>query len=130
MQNEMEVLRFFEGRPFALQIYETFEYQLLARLPDTKIDVQKSQITLRNPRVFGCVSLMRVRRPMPPVYMVVTFGLSRRLASPRIDTAVEPYPNRWTHHAVLTRPEEVDDELMEWMREAYDFAWLKKGVHR
>ena len=130
MQNEMEVLRFFEGRPFALQIYETFEHQLLARLPDTKIDVQKSQITLRNPRVFGCVSWMRVRRPMPPVYMVVTFGLGRRLASPRIDTAVEPYPNRWTHHAVLTRPEEVDDELMEWMREAYDFAWLKKGVHR
>ena len=130
MQNEMEVLRFFEGRSFALQIYETFEYQLLARLPDTKIDVQKSQITLRNPRVFGCVSLMRVRRPMPPVYMVVTFGLGRRLASPRIDTAVEPYPNRWTHHAVLTCPEEVDDELMEWMREAYDFAWLKKGVHR
>lgn len=130
MQNEMEVLRFFEGRPFALQIYETFEYQLLARLPDTKIDVQKSQITLRNPRVFGCVSLMRVRRPMPPVYMVVTFGLGMRLASPRIDTAVEPYPNRWTHHAVLTRPEEVDDELMGWMREAYDFAWLKKGVHR
>ena len=130
MQNEMEVLRFFEGRPFALQIYETFEYQLLARLPDTKIDVQKSQIALRNPRVFGCVSLMRVRRPMPPVYMVVTFGLGMRLASPRIDTAVEPYPNRWTHHAVLTRPEEVDDELMGWMREAYDFAWLKKGVHR
>ena len=39
--------------------------------------------------------------------------------------AVEPYPNRWTHHVVVSRLEELDEELMDWLREAYDFAQNK-----
>ena len=38
--------------------------------------------------------------------------------------AVEPYPNRWTHH-VTAAADEIDGELMDWLREAHDFALLK-----
>ena len=40
--------------------------------------------------------------------------------------SVEPYPGRWTNHILITRPEEVDVELMEWLREAHNFALRKR----
>ena len=57
--------------------------------------------------------------------MIVSFGLSRRLDSPRIAVAVEPYPSRWTHHVIVSETEQLDGELMDWLREAHDFALVK-----
>ena len=62
----------------------------------------------------------------PEVFLIVTFGLSHRLDSPRIAAAVEPYPNRWTHHVLIERPEQIDAELIGWLREAYEFSESKK----
>ena len=55
----------------------------------------------------------------------MTFGLDHRLASPRIALAVEPYPNRWTHHLIVTDEAQIDAELMGWLRAAYAFAQSK-----
>ena len=44
------------------------------------------------------------------------------MESPRIDAAVEPYPNRWTHHVPVQGIEEIDEELMGWVKEAAVFA--------
>ena len=55
----------------------------------------------------------------------MTFGLARRLDDPRIAQAVEPYPNRWTHHVLVQTPEEVDETLLRWIDEAYWFAQSK-----
>ena len=44
------------------------------------------------------------------------------MESPRIDAAVEPYPNRWTHHVLVQGMEEIDEELMGWVKEAALFA--------
>ena len=53
---------------------------------------------------------------------MITFETGRRIESPRIDVAAEPYPNRWTHHMLISRAEEIDGELMEWVREAAEFS--------
>ena len=92
-----------------------------------RIKVQKSQITFYNRRLFACASFARVRRKaeLPPCWLVVTVGLARRLDSPRVAVATEPYPGRWTHHIVISDPAEVDDELMGWVREAAAFAAAK-----
>ena len=39
--------------------------------------------------------------------------------------ATEPYPNRWTHHILLTTANEVDAELLDWAEEACQFAMVK-----
>ena len=59
------------------------------------------------------------------VYMVVTFGVSHRIEDSRIEAATEPYPNRWTHHVIVQSADEIDDKLMGWIREAYEFALVK-----
>ena len=120
-------LFFFQQDPEALPLYQLLEERLLSELPDTRVKVSKSQISFYNRHMFACVSFVKVRRAKerPPHYIVVTFGLDRRVDSPRIDAAVEPYPNRWTHHVLLSRPEEIDGELMGWIRAAAGFSAIK-----
>lgn len=56
----------------------------------------------------------------------ITFGLGYKMESPRIDVATEPYPNRWTHHILISEAEEIDDELMGWIVEASIFSEGKR----
>ena len=123
-----KLLRFFDQMPEALPLYQKFEREVLSRVEDVHIKVQKTQITYSNRHVFACVSFAKVRKAKerPPVYIVVTFGLAYKKESPRIDIATEPYPNRWTHHVLVSREEEIDGELLGWFREAWDFAESKR----
>ena len=125
---DQNTLFFFNGRPEALPLYEAFEKRLLSELEGVVVQPQKSQITLKTRRVFGAVSFLPARKAKdrPNPYITVTLGLNRRLDSLRVDKASEPYPGRWTHHLVIGATDEIDDELMAWVREAYDFAAAKR----
>ncbi len=126
---DFDTMAFFEAQkhPEALPLYEALEGRILAEVDSVRIKVQKSQITFYNRHLFACASFARVRRKaeLPPCWLVVTVGLARRLDSPRVAVATEPYPGRWTHHIVISDPTEVDDELMGWVREAAAFAAAK-----
>lgn len=117
-------LTFFHAMPGALPLYEELAGRLLAAFPNVTVQVQKTQITFRERYGFAFVSLRRMQG-CPAVYLIVSFGLAHRLASPRIAVAVEPYPNRWTHHVIVGSREEVDDELLDWLREAHNFGLVK-----
>ena len=93
-----------------------------------KVKVQKTQITFSNRHNFAFVSFLPVRKEKerPEVYIVVTFGLGYRLESTRIDAVVEPYPGRWTYHVLVSGTEEIDDELMGWVKEAAVFSAGKR----
>ncbi len=55
--------------------------------------------------LFGAASVpIRRKKNWPPDCLMVTFGLEHRVDSSRIAVAIEPYPNRWTHHLLLTAP--------------------------
>ena len=116
---------FFDGKPGALALYEAFREKLLALCPDAAFQVQKTQITFRNPKVFCCVSMARMKG-IQGEYIVVTLGLGQRLASPRVWVATEPYPGRWTHHIPLRDSREVDGELLDWFHVAKDGLWASK----
>lgn len=122
-----EILQFFDTNPEALPLYECLEKRILAEFDDVKVNVKKTQISFSNRHMFACVSMLPLRRAKerPPVYITVTFGLSRKAEAPRIDAATEPYPNRWTHHLLISEPGQIDEELMEWIREAYTFSNTK-----
>ena len=125
---EQNELFFFNEHPQALPLYIAFEERLFAELEGVKVKVQKTQITFSNRYGFAFVSFLPARRAKdrPDPYITVTLGLNRREGSPRIDQASEPYPGRWTHHLVIGSVDEIDGELMAWVREAYDFAAGKR----
>ena len=122
------VLFFFRDHLPALPLYEALADRILSEFPETTVKVQKTQISFANKHNFAFVSFLPVRRAedRPPVYITVSFGLRRREDSPRIDVALEPYPNRWTHHMLVSSRAEIDEELMGWIREAAAFSAGKR----
>ena len=123
-----DILFFFNDHMDSLPLYERLEGLILEQIPDAKIKVSKTQISFSNKRGFAFVSFNPCRRTKerPEVWMTVTFGLSYRKDSLRIDVATEPYPNRWTHHIMVGSEEEIDAELMGWLREAAEFSASKR----
>ena len=121
---DADTLMFFEQQPDALPLYEAFSAAVLKRYPDTKIKVQKTQITFTNRHIFACASFLRVRKrkELPNPYLVITLGLSYPLKSPRAAVKTEPYPGRWTTHIVIEKTENIDQELLGWVDDAYRFA--------
>ena len=121
------ILHFFNQMPAALPLYEQIERRIFAELEGVTVKVQKTQISFVNRHLFACVSFARVRKKKdcPNPYLVITFGLDRKVESPRIDVATEPYPNRWTHHLLISKAEEIDGELIAWVKEAAAFAAYK-----
>ena len=121
-------LFFFNEKPAALPLYEAFAQRLFAEIDNVTIKVQRTQISFSNLHNFAFVSFLPVRKAKerPKTYITVTFGLQYKKESPRIDAASEPYPNRWTHHILIASEEEIDDELMGWIKEAADFSACKR----
>ena len=57
-----QVLLFFDKVPDALPLYAELERRILAEYPDTRIKVQKTQISFYNRHLFACVSFAKVRK--------------------------------------------------------------------
>lgn len=124
---DADALMFFDQHMDILPLYQAFEELLFDSFPVVNKRVQKTQITFSNRHVFACVSFARVKRKteLPMRFIVITIGLPAPLDSERVAVKTEPYPGRWTHHIVVNKPEELDEELLSWVREAYDFAAVK-----
>lgn len=124
---DADTLLFFDRHMDALPLYQAFEELLLDSFHVVNKRVQKTQITFSNRHVFACISFARVKRKaeLPEGYMVVTLGLPDPLDSERVAVKTEPYPGRWTHHIVVSTPEELDEELLSWIETAYAFAEAK-----
>ena len=124
---DADTLLFFDKSPLALPVYEVFETRLYELFPYIQKKVQKTQITFSNRHVFACVSFARVKRKaeLPDPYIVITLGLPYPLDSDRAAVKTEPYPGRWTTHIVIGDGNDIDDELITWIEQAYTFADIK-----
>ena len=119
-----DTLFFFDRHQAVYPLYECFQKKLLARLPESRIKVQKSQISYYNRHLYACISVLKVKRKaeLPNDYFVLTLGLPAPLESNRVAAKTEPYPGRWTTHFVISSPSDLDEELFDWIEQAYQFA--------
>lgn len=113
---------FFAGLPGELALYKPFRSRLLAEVGEVHIKVSKTQITFSGKYGFAFVSHPRRKKDRG---ILVSFGLFHRQEADRILYASEPFPNRWTHHVMISSLDEIDNELMDWLKEAYWFANTK-----
>ena len=121
---DTDTLLFFNEHPEAFPIYNYLEKTIYSLFPVVNKRVQKTQISFSNRHLFACVSFARVKRKaeLPDPFLVVTLGLPDPLESERVAVKTEPYPGRWTTHIVVGSRDEIDEELLAWIRQAYDFA--------
>ena len=124
---DTDALLFFNEHPAALPLFAALEDRLFACFPEAQRRVQKTQIAYFHRHVFACVSFARVRRraELPETWLTLTLGLPYPLESGRVAVKTEAYPGRWTTHIVLGAEEELDEELLGWLEQAYAFSERK-----
>ena len=109
------VANHFLGKPARLR--QTFE-RLLAktrRLGPVRVDAVKSAINLSGKNHFAMVYVLKASLKMD----FALYGIPR---SGRILRTEKLGGNRYLHYVRLTRLEDVDDELLGWLEEAYFLA--------
>ncbi len=127
---DWDTLLFFDAHRPALAMFTALEEKIFERFPDAKKRVQKTQITYYHRHVFACVSFARVKRKaeLPENWLTLTLGLPVPLESERVAVKTEAYPGRWTTHFVICSEEELDEELLVWLDQAYAFSERKGGT--
>ena len=121
------------GEPEAMPLFQTLHERIMeecGELATVSWKLQKTQLSYYNPRMFACISLLRIKRKadMPHPYITVSFGLGKPFRHSRIGVVTEVAPNRWTHHVLASSLQEIDDQLMSWIKEAAQFS-VEKSKH-
>ena len=111
---------FFAGHPEGLRILHRVQ-EVIDELGTTSTRVTKSQIAFRRAKGFAYVW-----RPgqylTSSVPAVLSIALGRRVPSARFKSVVNPSPGVWMHHIELREPRDVDEQVREWLHEAFDRA--------
>ena len=120
---DLEVLRlaedFFTSHdPETLSLFRPLLSGALERWPEVSVVTQKSQVGFSDPRPFCALYPPRKAADRKAHRLGMSLFLHRPPESSRVSMAVEPYPGRWTWHMVLSSPEELDEELWQWLAEA------------
>lgn len=110
----------FEGAPRSKRLFGVVR-RALSPL-GTTLRATKSQIVFERDR--GCAWVWVPSRYLsgarPPI--VLSIALPRHDRSSRWKEVVEPRPGHFMHHLEVSTPEAIDDEVIEWLREAADAA--------
>lgn len=127
MEYAFEELQFFEDHASSWTLYQNLREKLEVLCPETIIQVKNTQISLKNKYIYACVSFLPVhpKKQRNKAYITISFGLQKPVSSNRIDQITCPYPNRWTHHVLIDDVSQIDDQLLNWLHEAYLFAKMK-----
>nr|WP_306422565.1 DUF5655 domain-containing protein [Paenarthrobacter aurescens] len=115
-----EAVAFFNGSPQGLAICDAV-FAVASGLGAIQVRVSKSQIALRRHR--GFAYLWRPDKYIHSgVPAVLSLALPHELDSPRFKEIAHPAPSVWMHHMELHDPAQVDAEVTQWIREAFEAA--------
>jgi len=101
--------------PVVTEIYERLIAEL-QKFGPLKIEPKKTSIHLGNR--FGFAGVYTRKN-----YINIEVHLNHKLTSKRVSKVEQASANRYHHTIKLAAPDEVDGELLDWLKDAYD---LKK----
>ena len=112
---------FFAERPLSRFLFACV-CQAVDAIGPASIRVTKSQIAFRRRRAFAWVWLpeRHLHRQLAP--LVLSLSLPGHDPSPRWKQVVEPSPGRFMHHLELYDPQDIDEEVGAWLRQAWEAA--------
>jgi hypothetical protein len=115
-----EARQFLAGRPVATAVLERV-IGIVDQLGPADMRVSRSQIAFW--RRHGFAYLWRPRQYLARgAEIVLSIALGRHDASPRFKEVAHPSPKHWLHHLEIDDPGVIDQEVADWLREAFDRA--------
>ena len=126
----MTLDEFFDGADESRQLFDALR-AAVESIGAAEVRVTKSQISFRHRKAFAFKRQKAFAWAwMPGKYLrdkvaplVLTLALTRRDPSPRWKQVVEPAAGRFTHHLEIYSKDQIDDEVRQWLEE----AWLQAG---
>jgi hypothetical protein len=113
---------FFEGQDESRRLFEAL-CSVINGIGAAELHVTKSQIAFRRRKAFAWVWMPGKYLRGKSAPLVLTLSLCSRDASPRWKEIVEPSPGRFTHHLELYSIDDIDDQVRDWLRN----AWLAEA---
>jgi hypothetical protein len=112
---------FFADHDESRQLFEAV-LRLAYEIGPASMKVTKSQIAFSHKRAFAWAWMpgKYLRRKVAPLVLSVSFP--GRDPSPRWKQIVEPALGRFMHHLELYSVDDLDDEVKEWLRIAWENA--------
>ena len=119
MDMDDKVHAFFTNRPEAYRLFKIVR-NYLETFGAIKMEVMKTQISFGTKRKFTWIWLPQTWiKKRSNNSITVTFVLRRRITNKRIEEAIEPRPSYWTHHVLIQKERDLDQDLRDWLHEAY-----------
>ena len=110
--------QFFEGHPFALDVYRRVGSTLDGCGP-FDVRVTRSQVAFRRRRGFAYLWLPGRWLRNPAAEVVLSLAIPRLVESSRFKEVVHPSRAVWMHHLEVQALRDLDEEVASWLREAY-----------
>jgi hypothetical protein len=108
---------FFAGHAAALAVYFRVR-SILEQLGPVDVRTTRSQVAFRRARGFAYLWLPGQYLAKPAADVVLSFALGRHEPSPRLKEVAHPSPRHWIHHVEINDADDIDDEVVGWLREA------------
>ncbi len=112
---------FFSGYEASRRLFDALR-GLVESVGESGLRVTKSQIAFERRRAFAWAWVPDRYLGGGHAPLVLSVALARRDISSRWKQIVEPSPGRFMHHLELYSAAELDDEVREWLREAWAAA--------
>lgn len=105
----------FEGKdPVVRKIYDSL-IKNLKKIGPLVEDPKKTSIHINNKTALAGVATRKA-------HIILTIKSDKKLASPRIHKSEQTSAHRFHHEVKLTAVSDVDEELMSWLRTAYEMS--------
>ena len=112
---------FFEGQQVSRQLFDKLR-DIVNAFGPAEVQVTKSQIAFRRRKAFAWVWIPGKYLRGKTAPLVLTLSFRSRDPSPRWKEVVEPSPGRFTHHLELYSTHDIDGEVHDWLRDAWEAA--------
>ncbi len=83
-----------------------------------EVRTSRSQVAFRRRRGFASLWLPGRYLSRPGAEVVLSIALDRPLGSERFKEVAHPAASVWMHHLEVHAPEDLDDEVQGWLRDA------------
>lgn len=115
IQNEFTIESHFKGK--APGVHETYNdlVKAIQQFGSVGEDPKKTSIHLVNRTALAGVATRKD-------YLILTIKSDRKLDSPRIHKTEQVSAKRFHHEVKLASPEEVDSELIGWLKDAFTLS--------
>ncbi len=112
---------FFRGHPMPLAVFERVRADI-GRIGAATIRTGRSQVAFRRRRGFAYLWLPGRWLKNPAAEVVLSIALDRHDESPRWKQVAHPAPRVWMHHLEIQSTDEIDEEVEDWLRSAFEQA--------